>query len=112
MLSKSYQELADQVRKVMNLREEVIASSFRELEVAAPTLARLMLEELGDRCRAAHWAAMPLRSFEGRCVYQVLADGEIDLLWDRLVGANSSTAPCQAAVNERSPAGGHATKTH
>lgn len=86
MHKKSHQELADQILDMLALREEVLMRTFEELEAVEPTLAKLLVEEQKDRVRAAHWTALPHRHFGSRSVYQVLADGEIDLLWDHLLG--------------------------
>lgn len=86
MRGTSFQELADRIRDMQAWREKVQSNAFATLEPIAPALARLLLENLRTRERAAQWMAMPQRMFGGRNAYQVLADGEVDLIWDCLLG--------------------------
>lgn len=92
MRGTSFQELADQIRDMQALREKVHASAFSTLERLAPALVRLLLEDLRMPERAAQWMAMPQRQFGGRNAYQVLADGEVDLIWDCLLGIRPDDA--------------------
>jgi len=98
MYKKSPQALADQILNMLAMREEVLMRTFEELETVEPTLVKLLIEEQRDRTRAAHWAALPHRHFGSRSVYQVLADGEIDLLWDHLLGDQTQQADLSAAA--------------
>lgn len=102
MCKKSHQDLVEQIHNMLALREEVLMRTFDELEATEPTLAKLLLEEQRDRSRAAHWAALPHRNFSSRSVYQVLADGDIDLLWDHLLGDQDQQAPTPAVPHSES----------
>jgi hypothetical protein len=40
---------------------------------------------VGDRHRAARWLVMPQRAFSGRNAYDMLADGDLDGVWEQVV---------------------------
>jgi hypothetical protein len=48
--------------------------------------------QFGDRRRAASWMCVSHRFLEGRTAYQALAEGDVDVLWDVLAGADSGGA--------------------
>lgn len=90
-------------------------AAFATLERQDATLAVLPTQHLGDRQRAARWMGMHQRAFGGRSAYEALADGEIDRVWDRVLGSDDGDAasPLTArlgwtrvlpALRERSPA--------
>ncbi|WP_431636053.1 hypothetical protein ACQVBX_01075 [Dyella sp. KULCS107] len=57
-------------------------AAFATLERQDATLAVLPTQHLGDRQRA----------FGGRSAYEALADGEIDRVWDRVLGSDDGDA--------------------
>ena len=65
-------------------REVAIASAFLILQDRKPLLAQALLESLRDRRKAARWMCLHQRAFNGKNAYQVLAEGDDDLVWDEM----------------------------
>jgi hypothetical protein len=78
-------------------RETAMHEAFAVLEIQESELAALVLQNLGDRTRAARWMCMHQRAFGGRSAYEALADGEVDRVWDRLLD-HQTLAPGEARM--------------
>jgi len=89
----SFHGIAEDIRQAEALREGAIARGFAELERHDATLVRLLLENIGDRQRAARWMCMRQRAFDGRTAYDLLAEGDVDTVWDRVTGERELPAP-------------------
>lgn len=81
----SFAELATELHRLHDAREAVIDQALGTLEACHPPLAQLLLSCVGDRHRAARWLVMPQRAFAGRNAYDMLADGDIDGVWEQVV---------------------------
>lgn len=81
-----FEDIAEGLRHLDRLRDDAIAQAFDVLERQDPTLADLLLTSLGDRGRASHWMCMHQRVFQGKSAYEMLADGDIDGVWERATG--------------------------
>ncbi|WP_017462109.1 antitoxin Xre/MbcA/ParS toxin-binding domain-containing protein [Dyella ginsengisoli] len=78
-------------------REAAMLDAFAALEAQDPELAAMALQHSGERRRAARWMSMPQRVFSGRSAYQVLADGDIERVWDHLLDSEGSHATLRPA---------------
>lgn len=82
----SFEEIAADVAAADAFREKVRRQAFDLLERHASTLATMALQTLGDRDRAAHWMCYRQRRLDGRSAYEALAEGDVDRVWDLMVG--------------------------
>jgi hypothetical protein len=89
---------AEVLRDLDTAREEAIQCAFGVLEQQHATLARLAVHSTGNRQRAARWMCMHQRAFEGRSAYDLLAEGDIDAVWDRLSGEDEAPGAESARV--------------
>jgi hypothetical protein len=83
--SPTFAELASELTRLHDAREAAITRALDALEGSHPPLAQLMLCCIGDRQRAARWLVMPQRAFAGRSACDMLADGDVDAVWDQVV---------------------------
>ncbi len=81
----TYAELASELARLHDAREAVIEQALDTLESRHPPLAQLVVSCVGDRHRAARWLVMPQRAFSGRNAYDMLADGDLDGVWEQVV---------------------------
>jgi hypothetical protein len=81
----TFTELATELTRLHDAREAVIERALDALESRHPPLAQLVLSCVGDRHRAARWLVMPQRAFAGRNAYDMLADGDVDGVWEQVV---------------------------
>ena len=87
-----FDEIADEIRHVTLVRDQLVLAAFDALESRHVELAQTLLENLGSRQRAAHWMCTNQRAFDGSSAYDVLADGDEDRVWDQLPGGEPSPA--------------------
>ncbi|MFK2903886.1 DUF2384 domain-containing protein [Dyella ginsengisoli] len=84
-----FRSIADELARLTAQREEAMLNAFAALERQDASLAVLLTQHLGDRQRAARWMGMHQRALGGRSAYEALA-GEIDRVWDRVLGSDDS----------------------
>jgi len=96
-----FEDIAEELRYLDRLRDSAVAQAFDVLEAQDPALAHLLLTSLGDRCRASRWMCMHQRVFKGKSAYEMLADGDIDGVWERVTGEYVPET-ADAAMEERS----------
>ena len=82
--SNPFAALSAQLEDVDVRREQVAATAFSVLEACRSDFSNMLINGLGDRTKAMRWMSMHHRSFGGRNAYRVLADGEADLLWEKV----------------------------
>ncbi|HET6433739.1 DUF2384 domain-containing protein [Dyella sp.] len=82
-----FRSIVDELARLHAQREVAMLTAFAALERQDAALAVLITQNLGDRTRAARWMCMHQRAFGGRSAYETLADGEIDRVWDRVLGS-------------------------
>jgi hypothetical protein len=78
--------VVEELRELERAREVVVQRGFRMLEEQHAAFAQLVLQFIGDRQRAVRWMCVHQRAFGGRSAYDLLADGDIDTVCDRLSG--------------------------
>ncbi|UPG92055.1 MbcA/ParS/Xre antitoxin family protein [Luteibacter aegosomaticola] len=83
--SPTFAALSSELTRLHDAREAAIGRALDTLETSHPPLAQLMLCCIGDRQRAARWLVMPQRAFAGRSACDMLADGDVDAVWDQVV---------------------------
>ncbi len=89
----SFADVVDRIDKVNALRDTVIMHGFTVLEARNPSFAHMLIQQFGDRRKAARWMCIPQRAFDGQSAYQLLADGEPDRVWSRIIGETPDAAP-------------------
>jgi len=86
----SFFNIADKIERINVLRERTVVEAFSTMEQRCSRLAQYLVQETGDRRRAAHWMAKHQRAFAGRTAYQVLADGDEEPIWDEIERSDRS----------------------
>jgi hypothetical protein len=94
----NFRGITEELRQAEALHEAAIARAFHSLEQQDPALAHRLLENLGDRQRAARWMCLHQRAFGGRTAYELLAEGDLDTVWDRVTGDDQLTRTPQTRV--------------
>jgi hypothetical protein len=87
-----FRTIVDELARLHAQREEAMLAAFAALEKQDAALVALLTQSIGDRVRAARWMCMHQRAFGGRSAYEALADGEIDRVWDRVLGSERADA--------------------
>jgi hypothetical protein len=87
---KIFEGVVANLARVDELRKAAMVDAFSLLEEYVPEVADILMLQFGDRRRAATWMCVSHRFLEGRTAYQALAEGDIDVLWDALAGADPS----------------------
>lgn len=90
---RRFRNIVIELVQLNSARETAIAEAFNALEEQIPALASLAVQNIGDRLRAGHWMSMHQRAFGGRSAYDLLADGDVDSVWDRLSGDDGAPMP-------------------
>lgn len=85
-----FRRIVDELARLHAQREATMLAAFAMLERQDASLAVLITQNLGDRTRAARWMCMSQRAFGGRSAYEALADGDIDCVWDRVLGSEGT----------------------
>jgi alpha-glucosidase (family GH31 glycosyl hydrolase) len=78
------------IEKATSNRETAIASAFLIFQCYKPLLAEALLESLRDERKAARWMCLHQRVFNGKNAYQILAEGDDDLVWDEMARSIAS----------------------
>ncbi|HKT26868.1 DUF2384 domain-containing protein [Dyella sp.] len=89
MAAKGYFEniLVD-IRRVDAMRDALLSEAFSALEDTQSNLASMLLLNLGNRHLADRWMSTRRRVFGGKNAYEMLADGELDLVWEKVSSEN------------------------
>ena len=90
-----FHTIATEIKRIDQLRDEALSKAFVTLEARQAPLACLLLESVGNRQSAARWMCAQRRAFDGKSAYELLADGDLDRVWDRV-----SAEARQAGVTE------------
>jgi len=72
-----------QVAEAEEAKEALTAAAYQAFEMAYSTLAWTLIERLGTQAKVMRWLSMRRRIFDGRSAYHLLADGEVDAVWDQ-----------------------------
>lgn len=92
-----FQQIAAELTRLGDARDAAMLDAFVALEAHSPELTALALQSLGGRVRAARWMSMRQRAFGGMSAYELLVDGDVDTVWDRLSGC---TMPSVAIAHD------------
>ena len=84
-----FAEIAASIEAAERLRDSARYAAFDQLEASASTLAAMATQVLGSRERAAHWMCVKQRRLDGRSIYEALAEGEVDRVWDLMAGSEA-----------------------
>ena len=82
----NFGEVAREIARINSQRDQIVLDAFSTLECRHATLAQTLLDNVGNRQRAAYWMCTHQKAFEGRTAYEVLADGDEDQVWERIPG--------------------------
>ncbi|WP_266180355.1 DUF2384 domain-containing protein [Dyella humicola] len=88
--SCKYEQIVADIAEVEALRDTVRKDAFALLERRASTLASMAVYTFGTRDRAANWMCLRQRCLDGKSAYQLLAEGDVDRVWDLMTGAESA----------------------
>ncbi|RUL65813.1 hypothetical protein EKH79_03625 [Dyella dinghuensis] len=69
------------------MRDKLMLDAFCALEKCHPLLADMLVYRTGSRINAARWMCKHQGSFRGLTAYDVIADGDIDTIWDEVVSS-------------------------
>ncbi len=87
-----FPDIAAELARINAEREALVLDAFAKLEHRLPALAQVLLGSVGSRQRAANWMCAHQRVLDGRTAYEVLGDGDEDIVWDALSGARGVDA--------------------
>jgi hypothetical protein len=82
----NFSDVTREIARVTAERDQIVLDAFSTLECRYATLARTLVDNVGNRQRAAYWMCNHQRAFEGRSAYELLADGDEDRVWERMPG--------------------------
>ncbi|GLQ93624.1 hypothetical protein GCM10007901_25750 [Dyella acidisoli] len=78
----AFKNMSAQLEEIQSMREQIAFAAFSMLEERLSDFSNMLIMGLGDRTRAVWWMCMRHRNLDGRNAYQVIADGEVDRLWE------------------------------
>lgn len=82
----NFVDIAKDVAEMESLHDRARMKAFQWLETYAPSLAGAALLMCGGRDRAARWMCVKHRTLDDHSAYEALAQGELDQVWDLLIG--------------------------
>jgi uncharacterized protein (DUF2384 family) len=88
-----FRNIISEISSIAARREALTLSAFDALEYRYPSLAQALLDQVGNKRRAAHWLCAPQRACDGRSPCDLLADGDRDGVWDLLDGLGMVEVP-------------------
>ncbi len=86
MSFNKFRNIISEISCIAARREALTLSAFDALEHRFPSLAQALLDQVGDKRRAAHWLCARQRARGGKSPCDLLADGDQDSVWDLLEG--------------------------
>ena len=98
--SSKLQTISDKLVQVRMQREELAALALDALECQYPSLAQVLLQDLGNRRRAALWMCTPQRTCGGETPCALLAAGDEDGVWDLLADTDTSENDVRQVQNQ------------
>ena len=79
-----FADVTREIARINALRDGLERDALQALEASHPALAELLVQTIGDRQRGAHWMCTARRVFGGRTAYELLAEGDVDAVWDEI----------------------------
>lgn len=83
----NFSDVAREIDRINAVRDQTVLDAFSNLECRFTTLAQTLVDNVGNRQRAAYWMCTHQRAFDGRMAYEVLAEGDEDQVWERIPGS-------------------------
>ena len=83
----NFSDVAREIERVNSIRDHAVLDAFSNLECRLSALAQSLVDNVGNRKRAAYWMCTHQRAFNGRMAYEVLAEGDEDQVWERIPGS-------------------------
>ena len=84
-LEVDFSSVSPDIAKLIAMRDKLMLDAFRSLEQCHPLLADMLVYRTGSRTNAARWMCKRLESFHSLTAYDVIADGDMDTVWDEVV---------------------------
>lgn len=84
-----FAEIAAEIRRVTSVPDQLVHAACDAFEYRHVVLAQTLVDSMGSWQR---WMCTDLRAFDGRSAYDILADGDEDLVWDQLPGGVQAQA--------------------
>lgn len=97
--SLKLQTISERLVQVRMQREELAALALNAIECQYPSLAQVLLQDLGSRRRAALWMCTPQRTCGGETPCALLAAGDEDGVWDLFADTDTSENGMRQAQN-------------
>jgi acyl-CoA reductase-like NAD-dependent aldehyde dehydrogenase len=66
-------------------RDRLLHDAFDLLEIHHGLLAQMLIQQTGGRDAAARWMYAHRKAFEGFTAYDLIAEGDIDRVWESIV---------------------------
>jgi hypothetical protein len=76
--------VSNELERLHAIREQVITDAFGVFEKRYVTPAALLLQHFGDQKKAARWMCSHQKVFDGRTAYNVIAEGDDEMVWDEI----------------------------
>jgi hypothetical protein len=86
--SDKFEEIVANIDAAEAMRNSVRHNAFDVFESHASTLAHMAMQTFGDRHRAAQWMCLRQRRLNGKSAYEALAEGDVDRVWDLMMGSD------------------------
>lgn len=83
----NFSDVAREIDRINAVRDQAVLDAFSSLEFRLSALAQTLVDNVGNRQRAAYWMCTHQRAFDGRMAYEVLAEGDEDQVWERIPGS-------------------------
>ena len=93
MRFNKFRSIISEISWIAARREALVLSAFDALEFRYPPLAEALLEQVGNKRRAAHWLCAPQRACGGESPCDLLADNDQDSVWDLMEGLGMPEVP-------------------
>jgi hypothetical protein len=81
----SFKGFVEELDALQKRRQEIIGRAFEVLENMDGELSSMLCLRFKTRAQAAAWMSHGLREWEGRSAYELLAMGEVDRVWEKLL---------------------------
>ena len=76
--------VSNELEQLHAIREKIIGDAYGIFERRYVTPAALLLQNFGDRKKAARWMCSHQKSFGGRTAYDVIVEGDDEMVWDEI----------------------------
>ncbi|RUL65756.1 DUF2384 domain-containing protein [Dyella dinghuensis] len=77
-------QVSKELERLQAAREQIITDAFSVFEKRYVTPAALLLQHFGDSRKAARWLCSHQKVFGGRTAYDVIVEGDDEMVWDEI----------------------------